>query len=88
MQSSVGKERSDLVKFLNHLEDLYSPMEITLMHTKGYPTIGWSVFPFKFVYDSLDVIVKKETVPKGNGLTLPLSPAKSMAISAYSASEV
>jgi hypothetical protein len=88
MQSSVGKEHSDLVKFLNHLEDLYSPTEITSMHTTGYPTIGWSVFPFKFVYDSLHVIVKKETVHKGNGSTLPLSPAESTAISAYSALDV
>lgn len=88
MQLSVDKERSDLVKFVHHLEDVYSPSEITSMHTTGYPKIGWSVFPFKFMYKSNGIIVKKEKFAKGNGLTLPMSPAESMAISAYSSTEV
>jgi hypothetical protein len=87
MQSSVGKECGDLVKFLDHLEETYSPSEIQLMHTTGYPTTGGSVFPFKFMYKSLPLIAKKEKVAKGNGLTLPTSSAESMAISAYCASE-
>lgn len=86
MQASVRKERDDLAKLLNHLKDMYSPSEITTMQTTGYPTIGWSVFPFKFLYDSkILLIVKKEKVAKESGFTIP---AESTAISAYSESEV
>jgi hypothetical protein len=86
MQSSVGKERGDLAKLQNHLNDMYSPSEIATMQTTGYPTIGWSVFPFKFLYDSkILLIVKKEKVAKESGFTVG---AESTAISAYSETEV
>jgi hypothetical protein len=65
MQSSVGKERGDLVKLQNHLNNMYSPLEIMTMQTTGYPTIGWSVFPFQFLYNStILLIVKKGKVAK------------------------
>jgi hypothetical protein len=66
---------------------MYSPSEImTMLQTTGYPTIGWSVFSFQFLYDStILLIVKKEKVAKENGFTIP---AEFTAISAYSATEV
>jgi hypothetical protein len=85
MQSSLCKERIELEKFLDSLKDSFSPREIERMHTTGYSTINWLVFPFKFMYKSaINLIIKKERVEEGNRkLNTPMSPVESMAMSAY-----